>query len=99
MALEIKLVDVYQTPAGRLRAKVSYAGQTHTLKCDYLKSKKQIKTSFVSMPVGLTSFEVTNISQSDLGKSVTLKLYSGRATGPQQSHELVRLDFVTSAFI
>ena len=90
MALEVKLLKLYHTPKGKLRAQVSYAGKTHTLKCDRLKSGKS-SVSLVSMPLGFTSFEVAGISKDMIDNSVTLRLSPAK--------ELVRVDFITSQFI
>lgn len=98
MALEIRLLDIYNTPSGKLRAIVKYAGQVHKLKCDYLKSKKTTKVSLISMPVGFTSFEVVGISNYGIDRSVTIKLIDGNAKGPSPLQK-VRLDFCSSAFI
>ena len=91
MAQQIKLLKVYHTPTGKLRAQVQYAGSKHILKMDRLKSGKT-SVSFISMPIGSTSFEVQEISIDQINTSVTIKLIT-------PNEELVRVDFTNSQFI
>lgn len=89
MACEIKLLRVYNTKKGKLRAKVSYVGRIHTLK---LNGGKRPRCTLISMPVGYTSFEVQEISNYDINQSITIRLLT-------DSKPLVRLDLTQSEFI
>ena len=93
MAQEIKLLKIYNTPKGKLRAIINYAGSNHTLKLDISKTGK-VSSSFISMPIGCMSFEVSGISNCDTDQSVTLNLLRGASF-----HSQIRLDLVESQFI
>lgn len=89
MASEIRLMKVYNTKKGKLRAKVSYVGRVHTLK---LNGGKTPRCTVISMPVGWTSFEVQAISNDGIDQSVTIRLLN-------ETKPLVRLDLTQSEFI
>lgn len=62
--LELKCLSVYHTSTGKLRAKVRYHGQVHTLKIENTK-KGEIRVSSISAPTYLTSFEIQKIQYDD----------------------------------
>jgi hypothetical protein len=86
MALEVKLIKLYNLKSGALRAQLQYGNKKFSVKC----GKKT--NTLISMPVGFTSFEVVEITNEDINKSVTIQTLN-------PNPEKIRIDFIQSQFI
>lgn len=92
MAIEIKLLKLYNIKNGDLKAKIKYGNRVHSVKC----SPK--KNSFISMPIGFTSFEVIGISNYDINQSVTIRVCKENRLD-YSPEGVVRIDFTQPQFI
>lgn len=95
---KLELVNLYNTPKGKLRAKIKYGGSLMTLKMDY-NSQGVFVCSFISMPKFFTSFEVVGIFNTEFDKSILVRIANEEGRLIYESDSVKRIELNKSSYL
>ena len=95
---KLELIKLYNTPKGKLRAKIKYGGSLMTLKMDQ-NSKGLFVCSFISMPKYMTSFEVCGISNTETDKSISVRIANENGRLMYDNESIKRIELNQSSYL